>query len=374
MSALLILSGLLAIVYALIVTYLLVGILRQQEPEADRDDLPFVTVIVAARNEALRIEGCLRALSAQDYPAHLLEIMIVDDQSTDDTRPIVESFVAQFRNIRLICIDNAGQWASSKKSALQVGVANASGSILLFTDADCVPPPRWIKSHAMHYDESTGLVAAFSPQRSERSKLWDGFLLVDSLASALVAAGSIGWGRGITCAGRNLSYRKVALDDLGGYACVPDSVSGDDDFVLQAISRHPRWRVGYAFAGAAQVPAAGPDSFVSFLRQKKRHLSSGRHFAVNIQVGYALFHAANFGLWTLAVAGVFANTLLTLPCILKISLDWSALSLLARRLSASFRLSHFLYWELLYPLYHVLAGPGAFFGRIVWKSENRPQS
>ncbi len=366
-----ILSGLMAIIYALIILYLLAGIFRQPEPKADCRDLPRVTVIVAARNEAFHIEACLRALATQDYPAHLLEVIIVDDQSTDDTRRIVESFVAQFRNFHLICIDHAGEWTSPKKNALQAGVGKANGSILLFTDADCAPPPSWIKSHVMLYDENTDLVTAFSPQRSERSGFWNGFLLVDSLASAMVAAGSIGWGKGITCAGRNLSYRKQALHDIGEYAGLPDSVSGDDDFVLQAISRQPHWRVKYSFAKAAQVPAVGPDLFVSFVRQKKRHLSSGKHFVLKIQIGYALFHCANYGLWTLAVAGTFAKPLLILPCIMKIVLDWSALSLLAHRLSASFRLSHFFYWELVYPVYHLLAGPGAFFGRIQWKSDSR---
>jgi len=374
LSALLILSILLAIVYALIILYLLVGILRQPDSEADGGELPFVSVVVAARNEAFHIEGCLRALAAQDYPAHLLEIVIVDDRSTDGTRQIVESFAAQFRNLHLICIDNAGEWASSKKNALRTGVADANGSVLLFTDADCVPPPRWIRSHAMHYDESTGLFAAFSPQRSERSEFWNGFLLVDSLASAMVAAGSIGWGKGITCAGRNLSYRKQALEDIDEFAGLPDSVSGDDDFVLQAISRQPHWRVKYSFAKAAQVPAAGPETFAAFLRQKKRHLSSGRHFDLKIKVGYALFHAANYGLWALAVAGLFVNSLLILPFVLKNNLDWSVLSTLARKLSVQFCISHFFYWELLYPIYHLLAGPGAFFGRIQWKSGSQSRT
>ena len=360
-----------AIVYALIMIYLLVGILRRPESAADCGDLPSVSVIVAARNEALRIERCLRALTAQDYPPHLPEIIIVDDRSTDGTRQIIERFATQFDFIRLVCIDVAGGWASSKKNALQAGVANAKGPILLFTDADCVPPPTWIKSHVLRYEQSTGLVAAFSPQRSERGELWNGFLLVDGLASAMVAAGSIGLGRGITCAGRNLSYRKQTLDDIGDYTSLPDSVSGDDDFVLQAISRHPHWRVRYSFAEAAQVPAAGPDSFAAFLRQKRRHLSSGKHFSLKIKAGYALFHCVNCGLWVFAIIGLFGNGLLILPLIIKIALDWAGLGILARKLAVQFRLIHFFYWELLCPTYHLLAGPGAFFGRIVWKSDSR---
>ena len=63
---------------------------------------------------------------------------------------------------------------------------------MLFTDADCVPPRTWAKAMVSRFSKETGLVAGFSPQRAMGKKIWNGFLFLDSLAAAFVAAASIG--------------------------------------------------------------------------------------------------------------------------------------------------------------------------------------
>ncbi len=102
----------------------------KQRPVNDRSShaLPSLTVVIPARNEADFIQAKLADTVAQDYPAELLEILVVDDASTDKTVALAEDF-SQVRVLR------QAMWLG-KAAALNRGVANAQGEIVVFTDAN----------------------------------------------------------------------------------------------------------------------------------------------------------------------------------------------------------------------------------------------
>jgi cellulose synthase/poly-beta-1,6-N-acetylglucosamine synthase-like glycosyltransferase len=256
---------------------------------------------------------------------------------------------------------NRHRFASSKKAALKTAVEQARGTYLLFSDADCTPPPTWAQGMIRSFQGDTGVVAGFAPQSIEQPSCWSRFLFTDSLASALVAAASIGWGRGITCTGRNLGLRARALEAIGGYDALPDSVSGDDDFVLQAISRHPEWRPVYCFGRETHVHASGPAGWAPFVRQKRRHISAGRFFRPGQKLGYALYHFCNAALWLSPL--LFAAAL---PLISKLLLDYTVLRLFVRKLNIKLTLYDFVQWEILFPVVHLLSSSALFAARIRW--------
>ncbi|RMF60847.1 MAG: glycosyltransferase, partial [Calditrichaeota bacterium] len=154
---------------------------------------PRVSVVVAARNEAKNIGSCLQALLRQTYPRDLTEIIVVDDRSTDETPQLIS--VYQQRNPGLLLskrLTAPEPGVSPKKRALQEGIVLASGEIIQTTDADCVPPPRWIEQTVALFTAEVGIVigpAPFFPGPSLASKI----LALDNLAAAFVAAGGAGW-------------------------------------------------------------------------------------------------------------------------------------------------------------------------------------
>lgn len=99
--------------------------------------MPAVSVIVPARNCAAHLERCLAALAAQDL-AEPYEVILVDNGSTDGTAEIAERHGAPVRVIRQ---DNRGPAEARNR-----GAAEASGSVLAFTDADCMPCPGWLSA------------------------------------------------------------------------------------------------------------------------------------------------------------------------------------------------------------------------------------
>jgi len=95
-------------------------------------DLPLVTVLIPARNEASDIEGCLATIAAQDYPRSRLEVLVVDGASTDGTASIARRTLARwgFRSGAVLTNDRA-----TTPSNLNLGLARATGEVVCRVDA-----------------------------------------------------------------------------------------------------------------------------------------------------------------------------------------------------------------------------------------------
>lgn len=97
---------------------------------------PFVTVIIPVYNDSERLQRCLTLLENQSYPKNLYEVLVVDNNSTEDLRPIV----TKFSQANYIFEGTPGSYSARNK-----GLAIAKGEILGFTDSDCSPAHHWIK-------------------------------------------------------------------------------------------------------------------------------------------------------------------------------------------------------------------------------------
>jgi hypothetical protein len=109
---------------------------RYQGPAAST---PRVSIVVAARDEARGIEAAMRSLLAQRYP--LIEIVAIDDRSSDGTGEILERLAAFDSRLRVVRVRELPPGWLGKNHALSVGAAAARGEWLLFTDADVVMQP-----------------------------------------------------------------------------------------------------------------------------------------------------------------------------------------------------------------------------------------
>jgi len=99
-------------------------------------ELPKLSVIIAARNESTCIEMCVRSLFHQDYPA--LEIVAVNDRSSDDTPEILDRLAREFGDrLRIVHVAALPSGWFGKPHALDLGMKSAGGSMVCFTDADC---------------------------------------------------------------------------------------------------------------------------------------------------------------------------------------------------------------------------------------------
>ncbi len=352
--------------YSCCLFYLIWGIAKQSAARHKPGPLPPVSIIVVCRNEEKHLAGCLQALTGQKYPRHLLQIIFIDDGSIDATPQILKKHAS--RNDTLTWRKNtAAQHKSRKKNAFECAIKMSKADILLFTDADCRPGKNWAAAMAANYTGRTGLVAGFSPQSTFYPSPWNDFLLVDSLAAAAVAAGSIGWGSGTTCSGRNLSFRKTAFAQMNGFENMPDTPAGTDDFIVQGFAGHNYWQTKYTCAQETVVPAQGPPAWRQFLIQKQRHLSAAKNYTWDRQTAYFIFHTANSVLWAGLFWAFWGRHYLFLAFIFKLALDAGFFTYFSSRLGVRMTLTGFLMWEILFPVYHIVSGFKGFFGKAQWQ-------
>ena len=104
---------------------------------------PFVSIIVPARNEEESIEKAVTSFCSQDYP--LIEVIVVDDGSTDATPQILAALKTRFSNLKVIDGQDPPDGWMGKPNALEIGKNEARGQWLLFVDADVVYAPDLLR-------------------------------------------------------------------------------------------------------------------------------------------------------------------------------------------------------------------------------------
>ena len=261
-------------VYALLNGKLIQGLAQLTAPHPDFSRYrPKVSILIAARNEELRIRHCLDCLAAQDYPRELTEILVVDDRSTDGTAAILAEFAVRLPGFRCISLTETAAGFSPKKYALTQGLRLATGEIIITTDADCVMSPQWIRSLVSEFGPDVGLVSGLTTYYDMQPGYWNGVQALEFFSYAVVAAALIGLKFPVNGNANNLAYRREVYDAVSGFASHGGIVSGDDDFLIQSIHKQGRWSIRYAIVPASQVRTEPPLNLRQFWEQRKRWAS-----------------------------------------------------------------------------------------------------
>lgn len=139
----------------------------ESEP-APAAEFPFISVIVPTYNRASELPYLFAALAAQWYPAERMELLVVDNSSSDGTEEVVARWARSLPfEVRFHRKPNNGPAASRND-----GAAAARGEILAFTDSDCVPLPGWLRSAADGFVHGAGMVLGpFYPVGREHEPL-----------------------------------------------------------------------------------------------------------------------------------------------------------------------------------------------------------
>ena len=292
-------------VYCAAILWLVRGLYR---PLAQRGlERPSLSIIVAARNEEQTLPGCLAALQEQVYQGEW-EVIVVDDRSRDKTGELLAQWADKWPQLHPVSAPQDRLFHCPKKSALAQGIAVAKGDVLLFTDADCRPPPHWAQSMAAHFVEGVGLVAGHA-QPQLAGTLLERILFVDNLAVGALGAGSFAQGRALSCTGRNLAYLRRVYDQVGGFESIGHLLGGDDVYFMRAVATRTRWQL--AFNRQTVVDCLPPSAnWRAIVQQKMRHAAKGGHYggrALALAIVVYLFHCA-LGVGTvLAVGGIYIS-------------------------------------------------------------------
>ncbi len=338
--------------------------LAKRKPSRDPAYRPAVSIIVAARNEEARIGACISSLLALSYPKDLLEVIIVDDHSTDLTQDVVRKHIGTSTGFRLIKAGEPAGVLKGKVNALVAGIDQSKGEILLFTDADCTVPAEWVEATVGYYaDKQVAMVAGFitlSGQgwlRAIQSLDW---LALVSAASATAALRFP-----VTAVGNNLSIRRSAYNEVGGYRNIPFSVT--EDFALvKAVTTTGAGRVVLPLDAGIAIQTVPCRTMSELLSQRRRWFVGGRGMTASRVLAFAgiyLFHLA-------LAAGVWLSDPLLWAALLAIKLTADYLLVLPALIALKqHRLTpYWLHFEVYLCLYVLILPVLALFRpRISWK-------
>jgi cellulose synthase/poly-beta-1,6-N-acetylglucosamine synthase-like glycosyltransferase len=235
---------------------------------------PKVSIVVAARNEERNIRRCLDSLCRLDYPVELLEVLLVNDRSTDATPAIVREYTLRYPFVRLIDATPAQGHLRGKTNAIAQGIDLATGEIVLMTDADCTVPAGWVRETVKHYASARiGLVPGFTAMT--HSNAFEAVQALDWFGLFTVAAGGNSLGFPITAVGNNFTIRRVAYDYVGGYRGIPFSVT-EDYALFRAVTAHSPYVARYPMDAGTLVYTEPCTTWRELYRQRKRWFTGGR--------------------------------------------------------------------------------------------------
>lgn len=330
-------------------------------------EYPLVTILIPVKNEERNIRNLIHDIADQTYPTQRIEVLIIDDHSTDDTVNVVQGLCLQYNFLSLIRNppENRG-----KKKALWLGIENSKGEFIITTDGDCCFPKTWLEAMVQHY-LAFPLHLLIGPVFIKRRKgLFHSFQELEFLSLIASGAGASGIGHPILCNGANLGGHQ-SLFVKGSSVYQADIASGDDIFLLLELKKQNVPSVFIKDAEAA-VETENTSNLKKFINQRSRWTFKSRFYRdwdVILVAIIVLFTNCFLvaGLFYSFVTPQFLSTFL-LYYILKCVVDYILLYYVAKFFNRKNLLRYFLIHQFLYIFYVSFVGIAGHFAGEKWKN------
>ncbi len=342
------------IIYGL---YFVLGLLiffgLKNSGQTEHSGQPFVSVIIAARNEEENLPNCLKSLIALDYPRDKLEIIVVDDHSSDSTAGIIARYADSCPFIKPCSLESGQNSTPGKAGALNYGILESKGEFIFVTDADCRVPSTWVKSLLSLFSDSVGVVGGVTllDKRHDSSPLFGKIQSCDWLFLLSVAASANNYGLPLSWFGNNMAFRRQTYTDVGGFEKISNSLVEDIALLLE-IHKSSRWGIKFSFSPLSLLHSIPAPNLKEFYNQRKRWASGIRivhSFGVLLLTVSVLAHI-------LTVMALFWSHSLTALAgfILLFVTDFTVLNRASRLLGRTDLLRYVFIFEIYYFIYTIL--------------------
>jgi cellulose synthase/poly-beta-1,6-N-acetylglucosamine synthase-like glycosyltransferase len=276
----------------------------------DETKLPFISIIVPARNEEANIGLLLTSLQNQTYNQSLFEIIVVDDFSEDKTASVVKTFSGG--NVHYVALkDIIGNVSlnSYKKKAIEAGISHAKGELIVTTDADCVAENKWVQTIAHFYSKNKPDMMVMPVVMSREKTFLELFQQLDFMSLQGITGGLVSKGFYQMCNGANLAYTKAVFQRVNGFKDIDNIASGDDMLLLQKIAKDKNNKIEYLKAKEVIIKTAPVENWYAFLQQRIRWAGkAGQYIDSRLFPVLLGVYGFNFMLAFLFFAGCFHAT------------------------------------------------------------------
>lgn len=329
-----------------------------------KETLP-VSVIVCAFNELENLKILIPKLLNQNHET--FEVIIVNDQSTDDTYDYMMEMKANHTKVKLVQIDYTPDHFSRKKYGVSLGVKAALYDTVLLTDADCYPSSQsWLKSVASQYSEDTKIVLGASVYEKKKGFL-NRFIQYETYWTAIQYLGCALIGMPYMGVGRNLSYRKSLFLDNKGFNGHQHIMGGDDDLFVNAHANRKNTKVAI---GEVMLTYSYPKtSWVSFFKQKMRHLSVGKYYKLKHQFILGIYTLSYLLFWGVGAGLIFAYPeIIGVGLLVRIGLMYLMYYVTSKKMGEVFVPLILPVLDIVFGFYYIaITGLAVFSKRIKWR-------
>lgn len=259
------------LVYQFVLTF--AGYLYSRESELEKsrlekmtDELPGLSVVIPAHNEELVIEHTLRSLYASDYPKDKLDVIVMNDASSDRTREILDGLVSEFPSLRPIHVPKE-EGGKGKAAALNKAIRLAKHPLIAVFDADNQPEPKSLRYLALQFklDPTLGAVLGKFRTLNRKRNLLTRFINIEGLTFQwIVQAGRWKLLKIATLPGTNFIVRKEVLDEVGDWD--DEALTEDAELSLRILEAGYRIKfVPYAVTWEQE-----PENLSTWFKQRTR--------------------------------------------------------------------------------------------------------
>lgn len=329
-----------------------------------------ITIIICARNEARNLERNLPAILAQRYTNEagkkMYEVIVVNDASTDDTEKVLYGLEQEYDQLWHVTITtDEPRDRPGKKYAMARGLEHASHQLLLMTDADCMPASdTWLAQMAAPLNAGREIVAGYGGYYAHAGLL-NAFTRWETLHTFLQYSTYALAGKPYMAVGRNMACTKEVYLKAQQSPIWNELPSGDDDLLMATMANEQNTAIE---ANPEAFTTSEPKhSWSEWLKQKQRHLSTGKYYKGDIKRLLAVYAISQAGMWLaffalLCFSWQLPMLLLGLRCLVY----WSIWTATARLLKEKKLVYLFPLLDIGWMLYNFALSP-----YIIWK--NRQQ-
>lgn len=328
-----------------------------------------ITIIICARNEERHVPLCLNTLLRQQYNPANLQILFINDASTDNTAQLADAILKKTQ-VAYTIINNVQH--KGKKQSIAYAMQFAHHQVIITRDADTFTRnDNWLKSISEWYQtHPSDMIIAPVALTDNFGLLW-ALQAIENNLLTLISAGSATYKKPFLCSGANLIFTQNAFQKAGAYASHMHIASGDDVLFLEELKKIEGTTITWLKSKEALVYTFPCYTFRSLIKQKTRWASK---FKVNnnpLNAGLAvLTFIVNLG-WLFCLVYGYAkphnNSASLVFVVSKLIID-----ILLLFLTSGFIKNRYLLWfglpvGCIYPLYACLVALRAVFVKPDWK-------
>lgn len=264
-----------------------------------------VSIIVCARDEAHNIVKNLPGILVQDYKT-THEIVLVNDNSTDETKYVIDEFKRSFKNLNMIELTQEAKMISGKKFPLSMGIKSAKYEIVLLTDADCVPASEfWIQKMQATYDEQTDIVLGYGAYHKKPGIL-NKLIRFETFHTALQYLSYALAGNPYMGVGRNLSYKKNIFFKNKGFSSINQIPSGDDDLFINQVATASNTKIN--IDPDTHTLSESKNTWSDWMTQKYRHYTTSKYYKTKHKFLLGLYSLSLFLVYPLLTLSILFFT------------------------------------------------------------------